>query len=502
MRWCGFAVLVCVRLLGGAEIPGEWRAALEGISAARLRAHVSFLASDLLEGRDTPSRGLAIAAEYIAAEFRGAGLEPGVEGSYFQTAHWRLRKPGAAGAEMIFDLGGQIVRPARAQVIVDASKGFEVRQGECHKLELTRPGDWKPGSPAGRVVLTAIPVRAGDGGGPGPRAARLYRRFLRTLAAAEPALVIVADPVGSFAQRMARPMLIDPEGKAEELPPAVIVTDPVVAERIAGAEPGAVKFLVSARCGEPVVEPVALRNVVGVLPGADPALRRTAVVVSAHYDHLGEAPTGDEDRIFNGANDDASGTAAVLEIAAALAGLERRPRRSIVFLALFGEERGMLGSGYYVRHPVVRLADTVANLNIEQVGRSDSTEGTRLRRASLTGYQYSTVSRFLEEAGAATGIDVYEDKRNSDAYFVMSDNIRFAERGVPAHSVTTAFLYPDYHRPGDHWDKLDYENMAAVTRMIALGALLIADSPAPPRWNDSRPAARRYAEAAGNDALR
>lgn len=496
MRWYGLALLLCVRLLCSGEIPAEWHVALDRISADSLRGHVSFLASDLLEGRDTPSRGLDIAAEYIAAQFRGAGLEPAGGDGYLQTANWTLRKPNPAGAEVTFYFGGQIIRVAPADMVADSSAGFEVREAEPYKQDLERPEDLKPGSLATKAVVTSIAGRATEREDWEPGNSPAYRRFLRAMRDLKPALVIVADPGGGLAQRLARPKLIDPEGgQEEELPPVLVVTDPTVAERIALAKPGPANFRVSAVCGDPVLEPVALHNVVAVLRGSDPELQQTAVIVSAHYDHVGVAASGEGDRIFNGANDDASGTAAVIGIGSALAGLKRHPKRSIVFLAFFGEERGMLGSGYYVRHPVFPLGKTVADINVEQVGRSDSSEGPRRRNASVTGFDYSTVSSLLEEAGKVTGIDVYKDNKNSNIYFRQSDNIRFAERGVPAHSVTTAFLYPDYHGPGDHWDKLDYGNMAAVTRMIALATLLIADSPEPPHWNRNNPDARHYAEA-------
>ena len=122
------------------------------------------------------------------------------------------------------------------------------------------------------------------------------------------------------------------------------------------------------------------------------------------------------------------------------------------------------------------VAKTVADVNLEQVGRTDSTEGKHVNDASLTGYDYSDVTKYLEEAGRETGITVYLDKKASDAYFTRSDNAALAEQGVPAHSLTVAFDYPDYHGVGDEWPKVDYENMAKVDRMVALGVWNIANS--------------------------
>lgn len=297
------------------------RAALDRISADSLKGHVAFLASDALEGRGSPSKGLNIAAEYIASNFRRAGLVGPVDGGFFQ------------------------------------------------KTEYT------------------------------PR----------------------------------------------------------------GAE-----------------SPSTVQNVIGVLPGTDPKLKDTYVLVTAHYDHLGIRGNG-EDTIYNGANDDGSGTASVVEIANALRGY--RPKRTIVFMTFWGEERGLLGSTYYGKNPVFPIAKTVAMINIEQVGRTDDDEGPRVGAVSITGFDYSDLSKVFSAAGKQTGIKVEKHAVNSDRYFVASDNAAIALQGIPAHTVCTAFSYPDYHRASDTWDKLDYANMAKVDRMIALSAVMVADSAAEPKWD-------------------
>jgi len=220
------------------------------------------------------------------------------------------------------------------------------------------------------------------------------------------------------------------------------------------------------------------KNVIGILRGSDPQLRNTCVVLSAHYDHLGVRGG----RIYNGANDDGSGTVSVMEIARALASLDPHPRRTIVFAAFFGEELGMVGSRYYVQHPACPISATVADLNLEQLGRIDSSEGPRPASAALTGFDRTTISQIMEEAGQATGIRIYNDPRNSDAYFRQSDNISFANAGIPSTTLAVTFLFPDYHRPGDQVSKIDFANLAKVDRAVALGVLLLAGSDQPPRW--------------------
>lgn len=236
---------------------------------------------------------------------------------------------------------------------------------------------------------------------------------------------------------------------------------------------------------------VEQRNVIGWVEGSDPELRKEYVLVSAHYDHLGTRQ-GEGDVIFNGANDNASGVAGIIEVARVLA-VGAKPKRSIVFVALFGEERGMFGSRHYVANPPFPLRDTVAVLNLEQIGRTDGAEGPEIKRVALTGFDYSTIGEVVKAAGAVRGVEAYKHPRNSDAYFLRSDNASFARVGIPAHTLCTAFSFPDYHGVDDEADRLDYANMALICEVIADAVLQLASSSETPRWNESVPAAQPYA---------
>lgn len=336
-RCCAIAAALCA-LCSAAEpvrVTPEMRIVTNHISAGSLRGHVSFLASDLLEGRDTPSRGLDIAAEYIAAQFRRIGLEPAGDDGYFQTSPFDPNNP-------------------------DSPK---------------------------------------------------------------------------------------------------------------------------------------VRNVAGILPGSDPKLKDTYVMLTSHYDHIGLATSGD-DRVFNGANDDASGTASVLEVANALAALHPRPKRSVIFVLFFGEEKKLRGSRYYAQHPLVPLENTIADLNLEQVGRTDASDGPQIGTASLTGFDFSDVTRFLVDAGQRVGVKVYKNDQTSDPYFTRSDNVSLARAGVPAHTLCVAYDFPDYHAVGDEWQKIDYDNMAKVDQAVGVAMLRMADSPAAPKWNDEYLPAKPYADSA------
>jgi Zn-dependent M28 family amino/carboxypeptidase len=249
------------------------------------------------------------------------------------------------------------------------------------------------------------------------------------------------------------------------------------------------------RAAAPTSRAVEAKNVAGLIRGSDPQLKDTYVMATAHYDHIGMRGAG-EDRIANGANDDASGTAGVLEIAAAMAASPVKPKRSVLFVLFFGEESGLLGSRYYGRHPLAPLKQTIGNINLEQIGRTDATDGPQVRTASFTGFDFSTLPAIFAAAGEATGVKVYKDEKRSDAFLSRSDNQALADIGIPSHTMCVAFEYSDYHGVGDEWHKLDYENFEAVTRMVALGLSRLAGDAPPPKWNEANDKAKKYVEAA------
>ncbi len=278
-------------------------------------------------------------------------------------------------------------------------------------------------------------------------------------------------------------------------PPQITVYDPRVAELLDAMPLGVNPATAMLHLGEPIHHAVKARNVAGLLRGSDPDLKDTCVMVTAHYDHVGVRGPEGTDRIYNGANDDGSGTVSVIELASSLASLKDRPRRSILFVTFFGEEKGMLGSRYYGKNPIFPIEKTVADVNLEQVGRTDDSEGPQVGTACMTGFGYSDVTKAFALAGEAEGVNIYRHPRNSDAYFGRSDNQALADLGVPAHTLCVAFAYPDYHGAADHWDKVDYANMAKVDRMVARALLALADDPFEPRWNESNPRAAKYLKA-------
>jgi hypothetical protein len=223
----------------------------------------------------------------------------------------------------------------------------------------------------------------------------------------------------------------------------------------------------------PAADRVTAVNVVGILPGSDPVLQNEVIVIDAHYDHVGIALVPvNGDSIFNGADDDASGTVAVMEVARMLA--RARPQRTVIFLLSTGEERGLLGTRWFIDHPVVPFERIVANLEIEMIGRPDSLAGGP-GKAWLTGYERSTMGQLLRD----NGIPLVADPRPAMRFFERSDNIAFARRGVPAHTISSYNLHTDYHRVSDEVRFVDAVHMAAVINATARAALLLANGPVP-----------------------
>ena len=453
---------------------------LDEIKADSLRTDLTYIASDQLEGRDTPSPGLDLAADYIAAQFRRAGLEPGVGDSYFQDAPMLVEEPNFSNFELKLADGNRQLTADPKTTVLNVPSAIDLKDQPLFKLDLSDESlvqHLTASQVDDKVVIMKID----------PRLRARLRPVNRVLHTAKPALVILVDPKGMTMHGRRPRQLVDPkESGTEQSNPRVSISGEMAARFFATLKPDS-NATATVHVAAPHRTPVTLRNVIGVLRGSDPTLRDTCVLLTAHYDHLGVRADGPGDRIYNGANDDGSGTVSVMEVARALAKLPQHPRRSIVFMTFFGEEEGLIGSEYYAHHPVWPIDKTVADLNLEHVGRTDSTEGPQRSNASLTGFDYSDLTSFVQRAGERTGIKIYKNAKGSDDYFNASDNFSLAEVGVPAETLCVAFDYADYHAVGDEWQKIDYDNMAKVDRAIALAMFLMADSEQPVVWNEGNP---------------
>jgi hypothetical protein len=483
--------------VSAATLTPDQDATLARISANSLRGHLSFIASDLLEGRGTPSRGQDLAAEYLAAQYRRAGLEPMGDDDYFQTALWSHTLPDLAGFAFTLRAGARelVLTPKQVSfkpgVAVSAAKAAVIKADWSNLAPLEALG----AAVAGKVVLVEAPVVK-------PKTREEYMAMLADknavlarIAKLQPLIVLSLDRVRPAGDGGGSGELTDPAQPATPAHPFLTIHGEQAVALFDALPAGAGAATLDLHLGAAIVKQVKLRNVAALLRGSDPLLKDSYVILSAHYDHLGMRPDMDGDNIFNGANDDGSGTVSVIEVASAMASMKQRPKRSILFLNVFGEELGMLGSAYYGRHPLVPVAKTVADLNLEQIGRTDGKDGPMVGKAALTGYDYTNMPQALVKAGALTGVTVFKDAALSDKYFAQSDNAALAALGVPAHTLSVLYEFSDYHKVGDHWQKIDYDNMAKVTRMVTLGLIMLANDPVAPKWNTTLPAVAPYIKA-------
>jgi Zn-dependent M28 family amino/carboxypeptidase len=220
-------------------------------------------------------------------------------------------------------------------------------------------------------------------------------------------------------------------------------------------------------------------NVVAVFPGADPTLRNEYVVLSAHMDHVGVGRPVRGDSIYNGADDDASGTSALLE---AFASMETRPARSILFLAVSGEEKGLLGSEYFSDNPTVPLGSIVANVNMDMIGRNARDT------VVVIGKNYSSLGPVVERMAAEhrqlVGLAAGDDRWPREGFFFRSDHFNFARKEIPA-IFFFAGTHEDYHEPSDEVETVDTDKAARVARLIFLTTHAIATDPQRPQWTES-----------------
>ena len=465
--------------------PADPMASAEGaasaITAESARRHVAFLASDELAGRDTPSPGLEAAADYIARRFESAGLAPGGDGGAW-LQRWtyeqvRLDREGAAlrlegprgGAALA--IGEQWFAFPSDQEVVGGRPLF---LGPAEDLVTDFPAE-----ASGRIVVAAT----------GPQLGMELFGLVRAAAdAGALGMVLLLDPaippeaiptVAAQVERFPQPIPVAgvQASAAAELLAAAGVDPEALASAGAPAEiPGELQLHV------PALRTTSTPpNVVGVLRGSDPGLRDEYVLFSAHFDHVGVGtPDAEGDSIYNGADDDASGTAVLIEVARAFGRLPEAPARSLVFLAVSGEEKGLLGSRWWAEHPTVPIERVVANLNFDMVGRNHPDTVIAI------GAEYTTLGPLVRRVGAErrdVGLVAAPDPDPAEQAFFRSDHVSFMRHGVPALFLTT-WLHEDYHRPSDEVETIDAEKLARVARLAFWTGWETAREPAPPRWNE------------------
>ncbi|MET0399904.1 MAG: M28 family peptidase [Longimicrobiaceae bacterium] len=482
--------------------------AADAITADAVRGHVAFLASDDLRGRDTPSPGLERAAEYLAAELRGMGLQPaGDGGSYLQRYPVWEAVPDSPRVSLTVEGAADTPPPVYGRDLFvvpsatypDGARGLLFGSPRSYaasgRAVLVRSPAHLEGLASDALLdrVAVVPVRP-----PLDDAVALAPHNARAAGAA--GLVLVLDVrldsagargVAAQIARSANPVRIPTLAIR-----AVASRDLLLAAGAGGAlaSPPAAPLLLAGtlRLSAPL-RPVrrSAPNVVAVLPGGDPRLRREYVVLTAHFDHVGlGAPDEAGDSVYNGADDNAGGTAAVLEIARALTRLERRPARSVLVVAVSGEDRHGAGSAWFAAHPAVPVRRVVADLNLHTVG--GSAPGT----VAAIGDAYSSLGPLAHRVAAAhpaLGLAVAPDPATDGDAFHHGANDDFLRLGVPALSLSS-LPGPRSLTPSDEVATFDADKTARVARLALLLAHAVADAPERPAWlPGGREGARRMA---------
>src|SRR2546426_7091502 len=441
------------------------------VCTACIRAHMEFLASDALRGRGSATPDELIAATYVASELRQYGIEPaGDNDGYIQRAQLLTRvvkgppqltftipSNGTSQAEMTWTHGSEILVLHMSQAEVS---------GPLQKIDLAA-GEQKvkPGS----VVFFKTKE------GKNPRAsmiAAVQAGAAAVLAAEYPSIRARWDETSRQLPQLPSQL----KGSAEEGLGAgynLVVVSQAAAPTLDQLPEGTTIRLAAPTSTS---ENSYTWNAIGILRGTDAALRHAAVLFSAHLDHLGIGEPVKGDNIYNGADDDASGTTAVLELARVL-GAGARPRRTVIF-ALFGsEETGGLGSSYFREHPPIPLKDISTNLEFEMIGRPDP--ALKPNTVWLSGWERSNLGPVLASHGARLAGDPHSDQN----FFARSDNYVLAKKGVVAQTVSSFGLHSDYHQPSDDLAHIDFKHMTWAIESLLRPVQWLVNSDFKPKWN-------------------
>jgi hypothetical protein len=440
---------------------------IEQITQERVTGTIAFLASDELAGRGTGTIEFDIAAAYVAARFRGAGLDGGgSNGSYYhETRTNQTRLP--SHAKLLASDGAPIAHSG----LLSTGEESQSIEGPIQSLALD---GWREGPPQTSSPAVEIPLKP------------IVRGSFPTDAKGSRALSQLARVVANLQASGAKLLLLDAESDSEWVRQSELLrARPRVATRNSFPIPvllisPATKMPDSVRAELPGMlrEEKVMRNVIGILRGADTEKASQAIVYSAHLDHLGSNPNLSEDGIYNGADDDASGVTAVLTLADAFAAMPDKPARTLIFMTFWGEESGLLGSKQFVANPTWPLDKIVANVNIEMIGRP---EGGARGKIWMTGWHQSDLGTIMRDSASRWGTEIFEHPKFSSMLYQASDNWSFVQRGVIAHSFSAGSLHPDYHQPDDEWDRLEIPHMTQVIRGLMLGSLPLIDGTATPK---------------------
>ena len=529
------ALLIIPAILGAATIPPAADEAIEGITTDAFQGHVRFLGDDLLEGRAAGTRGYDVAAAYVAAHFRKLGLEPaGEDGSYYQQVPLIQSTSIREETSMVLHRkSGDRELTVLDHFIIQANPHVEEAEVRAPVVfagfGITAPelgwNDYAGIDAKGKFVVllsggpTHFPatLRAHHSSS-SEKAANAVRHGAIGLITLRGPQAEKRYPWERYRGQNRRPSLrwVGPDGRIGKSHPELRVTAtinrPAAEALFQGArhslsdvfalEDDPKKPLAFALPGEitlrsrSVHERITSPNVAALLPGSDPSLAHETIVYTAHLDGLGIVDPIDGDTIANGVFDNASGTAAVLEAATAFTGLPVPPKRSILFLLVTAEEKGLLGSDYFANYPTIDRERIVANVNMDMFMMMYP-----VRDVLVYGVEHSTLARHVDFAAAHLGVVRIADPAPEEASFVRSDQYSFVRQGVPAIAINegvnagegpgsaleayTEWRRTRYHRPSDDLSQpIHWEAGRDLARFGFLVGYLVAQDPETPRWNE------------------
>lgn len=451
------------------------------LTKAELENHLRFIASDELQGRRTGSPGNMVAARYIAEQFRQMGLKPAAENnSYYQQVALQRTQATTSGT---IRFGADSLQVGKQFVVVSGGAMSQTAESVYVGYGLTAD-DYAGKDVKGKFVVTQV----GSAEAKTPRDLIGAMTAKRKMAAERGALGIVelfASPATpwTFANRFFNSEQISiPAAEATGQTPMLHIWADNGKGQLAGLKDSkAVTIRTSGR----VVQALTAVNVAGIVEGTDPSLKSEYILLTAHYDHIGTAKAGTgsvtaADTIYNGARDNGMGTVALLAAAKTL--IVQPPKRSVIIVALTGEEVGLLGSRYYAEHPLIPLKQTVFNFNIDGAGYNDT------KLISVIGLERTGAKAEIEQAAAQFGLGVFAEPAPEQGLFDRSDNVSFAAKGVPAPTLSEGFktfdeeLMKNYHQVSDNPETIDYNYLLKFCQTYARAARLIADRTTRPFW--------------------
>lgn len=448
----------------------------ESVTKAESEAHLTFLASDEMRGRDTGSPEIAIAANYLRSQLKIYGAKPVTpDTTYFQTVELETVRP-AKSAHFIVGADTLTLKDD----ILYISGGSTSLTGEIVFVGYGSAADFEKANVKNKIVLALAGTNE-------------TTNAVQALLTDSPAKAKVAAAHGATA--LVEVMLLP--GLPWTSLAGFLSTDRMMTKReqqstiphvyMKRTEAASFAKLMETRQGNgtlrvdaPAPTMVDAKNVAGAIEGSDPILKNEWIVISAHYDHVGVKKTQGNDSIFNGARDNAIGTTALLHAAKFFG--KFRPKRSVLFLAVTAEEKGLLGSEWYSNHPLIPLNQTVFNYNCDGAGYNDTTIVT------LIDLNRTSTDETLKQACAAFGLSLKGDPAPEQNLYERSDNLNFAVKGIPAVDIApgiTAFdkeLFKYYHQPPDEVASLNMNYIERFHRAFVYGAYLIANAKERPQW--------------------